>query len=33
LTQTDEEYVSSMVEVLWKGLSSSQLSREPKENS
>lgn len=33
LTQTDEEYVSSMVEVLWQGLSSSQPSRESKENS
>ena len=31
LTQTDEEYVSSMVEVLWQGLSPSQPILEPKE--
>lgn len=31
LTQTDEEYVSSIVEVLWQGLSPVQQLTEPKE--
>ena len=31
LTQTDEEYVSSIVEVLWQGLSPAKPLIEPKE--